>query len=125
MSLHKKLSFCVKGYIEQIFEAVSAIWSLSHLLCHCSMKAATDNMQLCYDKTLLTKSVHNLLTPELTPHLGQDLEKPKKDLTGVTIVKYPVATPRQADELVDKQPRSWAATIPEALFQSLNLKKTR
>lgn len=101
-----------------------AIWSLSHLLCHCSRKASTDNMQLCYDKTLLMTSVYNLPAPELTPRLAEELEKPKKDPTGVA-TEHPVAPPWQAGGVGDKQPCSWAATVPEALLQSLNLKKAR
>lgn len=63
-----------------------------------------DNMQLCYGKTLLTTSVCNLLTPELISGLAQDLEKPKKNPTGVTIAEHPVAPLRQAGVIGDKQP---------------------
>lgn len=53
-------------------------------------------MQLCYDKTLFTKLVvHNLLTPELTPYLAQDLEKMKKDPGGATGAKRPIAASYQ------------------------------
>lgn len=81
-------------------------------------------MQLCYDKTLFTKLVvHNLLTPELTPYLAQDLEKMKKDPGGATGAKRPIAASYQPGEIGDKQPHAWAAKAPQALLQFLSLRR--
>lgn len=55
--------------------------------------------------------MYNLLTPELTQCLAQDLEKLKKDPTGVGIAEHPGATPWQAGKIADKPPCSWAATV--------------
>lgn len=81
-----------------------AIWFLSQLPCNCRIKAAIANKLPCNDKILFTQSaVHNVLTPELTPH-------PAKVL-GEAVC--------QQGESLHHQPCAWAARAPHASLLEL------
>lgn len=54
--------------------------------------------------------VQNLLTPELTLYLAQDLDR-QKDPGGTAVPETQTAATCQPGEIADKQTGAWAATV--------------